>query len=502
MMAHDIELGNCPELLTGLADLARYLQQSAQNATRVDQVEQEIWDRILLLGREALALFFRLSGSGDLGEQISLPDGSTADRLEKSHARPYRSMFGTFTLTRTCYGSREGQKIAFVPLDNRLQLPEGDYSYVLQKWDALLGAECAFAGVAETLHGLLKVKQPVGSLEQNIRHMASSVEPFRESRPLPETSEEGQVFVVSADGKGVVIRREAGDPPPKAHRGKGDKANKKRMAIVGAIYSVGRHKRTPEEVVAALFRDPRGDEPVRPRPVPVGKHVWARLSRAIDGAIDEPIDAVFTWLGAELTRRNPKNCKPVVCLMDGQTTLWDGRARHVAGEVVEILDLLHVTPRLWKAAHLFHPEGSEAAAAFVRERLLRVLCGEVKGVVKGLRRMGTEHGLVGAKKRTLRTLVGYLEANAKRMRYDAYLREGYPIASGVIEGACRHYVKDRMERAGMRWVKAGAQAMLDIRSEALNGDWEPFQAFRIDRETERLYPHRQLLQTIEWPLAT
>jgi hypothetical protein len=502
MMAHDVELCNCPELLTRLVELTQFVRQAVSTGTRVDLVEQEIWDRLLLLGHEALAMFFRFSGSGDLGEQVSLPDGSTADRLEKPHTRPYRSIFGTFTLTRTCYGSREGQKITYVPLDNRLQLPEGDYSYVLQKWDALLGSESAFAHVAKTLHGLLKVKQPVGSLEQNIRHMASSVEPFRESRPLPKPPDEGAVFVVSADGKGVVIRRVAGDPLPKAHRGKGDKANKKRMAMVGAIYSVDRHTRTAEEVVAALFRDPRGDAPVRPRPVPVGKHVWARLSRAIDGAIDGAIDAVFAWLGSELTRRNPRNGKPVVCVMDGQTALWAGRARHVAGEVVEILDLLHVTPRLWQAAHLFHKEGTTEAAEFVRARLLRVLRGEVKGVVKGLRRMGTERGLGGAQKRTLRTLVGYLQSNADRMRYDEYLREGYPIASGVIEGACRHYIKDRMERAGMRWVKAGAQAMLDIRSEALNGDWQAFQAFRIDRETERMYPHRKLLQTIEWPLAT
>ncbi len=93
------------------------------------------------------------------------------------------------------------------------------------------------------------------------------------------------------------------------------------------------------------------------------------------------------------------------------------------------------------------------------------------------------------------------QANTARMRYDAYLRAGYPIASGVIEGACRHYVKDRMERSGMRWTKAGAQGMLDVRSEYLNGDWEAFQAFRIDDETRRLYPHRRILHDFTWPLA-
>jgi hypothetical protein len=191
----------------------------------------------------------------------------------------------------------------------------------------------------------------------------------------------------------------------------------------------------------------------------------------------------------------------LVSIMDGQESLWDGLS-HVDGEVIEILDILHVTPRLWQAAHLFHKEGTTEAREFVRERVLRVLSGEVKGMVKGLRRMGTTHELAGSKKKNLRTICNYLEKNADRMRYDEYLRKGYPIASGVIEGACRHYVKDRMERAGMRWVKEGAQAMLDVRSEFLNGDWQKFQQFRIERETERLYPHRNVLQDVEWQLAS
>jgi hypothetical protein len=124
---------------------------------------------------------------------------------------------------------------------------------------------------------------------------------------------------------------------------------------------------------------------------------------------------------------------------------------------------------LWQAAHLFCKEGSQEAVRFVRERVERVLRGEVKGVVMGLRRQATLRGLCVSRKKTLGTICGYLLGNACRMRYDEYLRKGYPIASGVIEGACRSYVKDRMERSGMRWTRSGAQAMLDVRSEYLNG---------------------------------
>src|SRR5438093_184463 len=131
--------------------------------------------------------------------------------------------------------------------------------------------------------------------------------------------------------------------------------------------------------------------------------------------------------------------------MDGQENFQEAGREHFGESVVEVLDVLHVTPRLWQAAHLFCKEGSEEARQFARERVLRVLWGEVKGVVKGLRRLGTVRGLVGKKKADLRKICNFLLKNAGRMRYDLYLSKGYPIASGVIEGACRHYVKDRME---------------------------------------------------------
>jgi hypothetical protein len=80
------------------------------------------------------------------------------------------------------------------------------------------------------------------------------------------------------------------------------------------------------------------------------------------------------------------------------------------------------------------------------------------------------------------------------MKYDEYLRAGYPIASGVIEGACRHFVKDRMERSGMRWRLAGAQAMLDVRAIYLSTYWDDFHRSRIVAEQRTLHVHRNLLK--------
>ena len=100
------------------------------------------------------------------------------------------------------------------------------------------------------------------------------------------------------------------------------------------------------------------------------------------------------------------------------------------------------------------------------------------------------------------TVCTYLENNAERMRYHEYLQAGYPIATGVIEGACRHLVKDRMERAGMHWTPDGAQAMLDVRSMHLDGAWDDYQTYRIEQETLKLYPHRHLVQGSRYAIAS
>ena len=169
---------------------------------------------------------------------------------------------------------------------------------------------------------------------------------------------------------------------------------------------------------------------------------------------------------------------------------------------IDVLDLLHVTPRLWQAAHLFHAVNSRDAEQFVRLRVLRILRGEVSSVIRGLRCLATNRKLEKTKRKNLETICKYLEKNQHRMRYDEYLARGFPIASGVIEGACRHVVKDRLERTGMTWTISGAQAMLDLRCVHLSDTWDDFTEFRVQRETKRLYPYRETLTENHFSLVT
>jgi hypothetical protein len=418
---------------------------------------------------------FHLVGSGDVGETTALPDGSEVRRLDELHSRVYQSVFGSFEVERTVYGSREGQKMEYVPVDTQLQLPESDFSYLLQDWTQGLAVEQAYRRVPETLGRLLDVKPSIDSLERMNLKMAQSVRGFRESRPAPEPEAGGALCVVSADGKGIPIRRPSAEVPIAAHdRDQKPKPNRKKMAVVGAVYSIDPFVRTPEAVAASLFRDPEETVSDAARPEPQHKRLWASLPQDQDGEIISATDETFARLAQEVARRNPESHKPTVLLMDGQKSLWE-------------------------AAGLFYDRDSDQAWEFVYDRVFRVLQGEVRSVIAGLHQMGTKRKLRGKKREKLAKLCGYLQNNAHRMRYDVHLAAGYPIASGVIERACRHVVKDRMERSGMRWTLERAQAMLDVRSTYLNGDWDAFIAYRIEQETQRLYLYRELVEPIDLP---
>jgi hypothetical protein len=467
------------------------LTASLADGRPLHQVEGGLWDLVLQVGRRALDAFLARHGTGDQGATVTLPDGREVHRLEDLHARRYVSIFGPFALSRTVYGSREGQALEFVPLDNRLQLPQGAFSYLLQDWDQSLAMEEPFGQVSQTIERILKLKQSVDSLEGVNRQQAQDVGNFRDLQGSPPAAEEGQIVVVTADCKGVVIRGQGTPTVCGGQRPAGQRANQKRMATVGAVYTVDPYVRTPDEVVAALFRDP--DAAPGPRPEPCHKRVWASLP--VEGP--EPkssITVVFDWLWWEFAQRNPRLTRPTVCLCDGQEALWQACADSVADDDrVEILDLLHVTPRLWAAAKLLYGEKSQDVLPFVRHRVTQVLAGKVETVIRTLRRLTKDRGLGSVKKKALGRICGYLHKNRHRMHYADYLRQGYPIASGVIEGACRHLIKDRMERAGMHWTLTGAQAMLDLRSVWIGGQWEAFQQERIEREAARLYPHRDLV---------
>ena len=481
MMTQEQAFLKAQDQLRALLDFVRL---ASQRHDRIDQVERGLFAHLLALGHSLLTGFVAAAGDGDVGDTASAPDGATYRRLEQPHARTYRSIFGPVPIARFVYGSREGQGIGWVPLDALLALPAGEFSYVLEDWAQRLCLKGAFAEAAMSLHDLLGLSVGVRSLEHQNQAVAQAAADFAAARPRPAADEEGELLVVTADGKGVPMRRPpaAGERSHAPRRGKGEKANKKQMAYVGAVYTIDRFVRTPDDVLEEWARQERA----KGRPEPCHKHVWAEMTHVYEGDTYNGRIDLFAHLAEQQQRRDPAEGKPAVCLLDGERALWEMYREFFPG-AVGILDIFHVLERLWSAAYCFHPEKGRAAEAFVRARLRMLLEGKVGYVIVGLRQMLTKHGLRGSKAQGLRQVIGYLENNREHMRYDVYLAAGYPIGSGVAEGACRHLVKDRLEQAGMRWCVAGAQAMLHVRATYLNGDWEEFVEDRVRREQQELY---------------
>jgi hypothetical protein len=521
-------------------DLCELMRQAGREGWRLDEIERRAMPKLMKLGLEFLTGHVEGQGTGDAGAEV-VYDNRTLHRSENLHARRYLSIFGELPVPRYVYAVREGQKAEYVPLDSRLGLPAGENSYVLEEWQQRLCVKDAFGQSVEDLKAILGQGVSVGTAEDMNRSMAEHAEAYRLAQPLPPVAEEAELLVVTGDGKGVVMRRtlaeelrEARETPPataplpvaelprqrkrrsssakrraaKARQRRAQEAvrehhqrlpsaavdtdekkkkkknGKKQMAYVGAVYTIDRFRRTTDEVLDEMARHARTKE----RPHPQHKRVWAEMTRILDG---EPVSGrewLFCSLAMECQQRDPDRKRTLICLLDGERSLWDMQ-RFWFGRAIGILDIFHVSERIWGAAHCFHAKESEAARQFATHHLRMILDGKVSYVLRNLRRLLDEKkkDLAAKKRKTLRAAITYFENNQDHMHYDEYLAAGYPIGSGVVEGACRHLVKDRLELTGMRWEREGAQSMLHLRAIYLNREWDQFVNYRIQAEQAALY---------------
>lgn len=465
--------------------LCEAVVRAGDEGQRLDEVERELFSQLMELGRTLTQEFVDRAGEGDAGPTQKGEDGATLHRSAKVHARRYLSIFGELAISRWVYARRVGQKIESAPLDQKLGLPDSDFSYVLQDWQQRMCLKESIHESVTSLRELLGVAPSVRAAEVMNQRMAELADSYRYEQPRPPANEEEQILVVTADGKGVPMRRPLEERVRSSpRRGKGEKANKKQMAYVGAVYSIAPFIRSADDVVDELRRRERAAD----RPKPQHKQVWVEMTTRDEEEGCTGQEMLFAELAVACHERNPKRRKDLVCLMDGEKGLWAVRREWIKG-AIEILDLLHALERLWAVAHCFHPEKSREAEEFVNHRLRMLLEGKVGYVIGGMRRLLATPGLTAERRRTIHGCIRYYDNNRSRMKYDEYLAAGYPIGSGVAEGACRHVVKDRMEQTGMRWTVNGAQAMLHLRAIYLNGDWNSYMNYRINAEQAALYGH-------------
>lgn len=466
------------------------------------EVEEETNRR----GREVLRLIleahFRARGSGAVGPALQRLDPGPAAAADtpasapppatpptaplplthkRLHPRTLKTIVGPVRIERTGYGAA-GQSSVH-PLDAQAALPALSFSYPLQQRLTRGAVQGPYDEVIDNLEAQTGMRLSKRSAEKVIQEAAVDFAAFYD-RPLPPADATGPLVVVGVDGKGVPMVK-----PEKTLRklrlGKGQKRNKKRMATVATVQTQEPWVRTPEAVLASLFDDQPAPKPLRVRREE-HKRVWASLI--------EDQKQVITAAAQEMKRCDPQGSKRHVAVCDGERGLQCKLAKllpGVVGSILIILDFIHVLERLWRLAYLFYPEGSDEAKAWVRKQALRILQGKVSQVIKGVRHSAHQRGLSRAKRQAMDKLLAYYRRNRGRMRYDVYLSEGLPIASGAVEGACKNLVKDRMERSGMRWTLDGAEAMLKMRALDRSGDFDDYWDFHREREQQRLHPQGQ-----------
>ena len=432
--------------------------------------------------RLLLEAHIRQRGTGDSGPALRVvTEGSSSIYTHRRvRRRSLVTIFGPVDIDRTGY-SRNGAA-AIHPLDAAMQLPARSFSYELQKRLVKAAVQGPFRESTERLldHSGLTVHKR--SLEQILPEAALDFDLFY-ARPLAETSPATATILVAAvDCKGIPMvrpdRAKHSDGKTGKHQARRHKTGRKKMATVAAVFTRLPWVRTPQQVVDSLFGTPETTQATEPPPRPENKRIWASLIKSKESVIDQ--------VAEEVRRRDPQGCKVHVAITDGERALQNLVGRKL--KVILILDLLHVLEKVWKAAHVFHPEGSPDAEVYARLMTHRILEGNVGQVVKGLRQTVTKRKLFGAKKKALLAVAGYFHNNRQRMRYHEYLAQGLPIASGSVEGACKNLIKDRMERSGMRWTQAMAESIIRLRALYLSGHFDAYWDFHIVQDQLRLHP--------------
>jgi hypothetical protein len=458
------------------AVLEAWLSSQAARLLPLHQIESQQQTKGREVQRLLLQAHLEQRGTGDVGVALLVRNqsGEVLYTHRRLSTRSLKTVFGPVQLVRLGY-SRVGSASIY-PLDQALSLPARSFSYELQRRLVKAAVQNPFHEAVEALAELTGVAVSKRSLEEILRDAAQDFDAFyRERSPEPAT---GSLLVAAVDGKGIPMVKPFA-VQPQVRLTKGQKANRKRMATVATVFTRAPWVRTPKQVVESLFRTCRHTAAADPTPPrPENKRVWASLLKDKSAVIQE--------VAQEMRGRDPQGARTRVALTDGERALQILVEKTL--DVTLILDLVHVLEKLWKAAYVFHAEGSLQAELWVLDHTLQILFGQVSQVVKGLRQSVTKRKMVGIKRKTLRAIADYLYRNRARMRYDKYLAHGWPIASGPVEGACKNLIKDRMERSGMCWTEGMAEAIVQLRAIYLSGDFDRYWSFHIEKDQQRLHP--------------
>ena len=453
----------------------------------------EIEDQLDRRGRELLRRMFQehlelRAVREQRAHTVVDADGVTHGAVEPGHHRRLATIFGELDVERLAYRHRGHPNL--YPADRELNLPPERHSHGLRRLAAIESARGSFEAAADAI--ARATGQHVGKrqVEQLADRAAVDVDAFyAASTPQPAASDD--VLVISADGKGIIMRPDdlrpvtakaaaAAAPKLDKRRSKGERRYRKRFAEVGAVYDITPVARSAADVLASHHGGPAP-------PAPTARSKWVTASVVDDAAV--VVGQVFD----EAERRDPGHQRTWVALVDGnnhQIHRLQTEARQRGINITIVVDFIHVLEYLWTAAWCFYREGSAEAETWVRDRALAVLEGRARQVAAGIRRRATASKLSKSKRRKADMCAGYLTNKTPYLDYPHALNAGWPIATGVIEGTCRYLVADRMDITGARWSVHGAEAILKLRATRTNGDFDNYWRFHLDQERHRVHETR------------
>lgn len=469
--------------------LARFLVGKVAMSRSHSEIEAYLNEH----GRDMLRQMFQDHLDERAVEEVRLPEVHDADGVrhrvvERDHERLLATVFGKVTVRRLAYRHRGSANL--YPADAVLNLPVERHSHGLRELAAIESSGGSFDAAVEAMERATGQEVGKRQVEELAHRAASDFEEFYASSPRPPVATTG-VVVLSVDGKGIVMRPDAlraataasaarSSPKLATRLSRGEKRNRKRMAEVGAVYEITPVPRTPADILTV-----DADREVIPAPVAIRK--WLTASVVDDAAL--VVKRVFD----EAERRDPAHRRPWVALVDGNNHQLDRIQAEARGRGLNlsiVIDFVHVMEYLWGAAWSFYAEGDPDAEAWVRDKALAVLRGGASTVAAAIRRKATCLGLAPRTRANADTCADYLQRKCRYLDYPAALAHGWPIATGVIEGACRHLVKDRMDITGARWGLEGAEAVLKLRALRTNGDFPSYWAFHLAQEQRRVHQER------------
>jgi hypothetical protein len=470
-------------------DMVGWLEGSEAAALSHGELESQVECRARELQRRMLQDHLDLRAVREARVAVVGADGVVHASVEAEHRRALTTVVGTVTVERLAYRHRGATNLH--PADGALNLPTERYSHGLRKMAAIEATRGSFEDAVEAIERSAGVEVGKRQVEELVAKAAVDVEDFYTTF-ASEPGLPSDVLVVSADGKGIVMRPDSLRPATEkaaaaaatkleTRLSKGEKRYRKRIAEVGAVYDVTPVPRDPTDVLASKH----GADP--PPPAPEAKAKWVTASVVEDPA--EVVAQVFD----EAERRDPDHKRRWVALVDGNNHQIDCLKAEAVRREVEltiVCDFVHVLSYLWGAAWCFFTEADPAAEAWVRDRALAVLYGNAREVAAGMRRRATTTGLSKSKRKKADECARYLTNKSPYLDYPTALARGWPIATGVIEGTCRYLVADRMDITGARWSVEGAEAVLKLRAVRCNGHFDAYWRWHVDKERQRVHESR------------